>query len=87
MENKFESEFGLRDEVGLDIGQGRPVNAYVTAIKFYSDGDVTYDLNVQKDGGIITLQDIHFGCLTKGWIKPDGDPLPVLTGGPSEETA
>lgn len=78
MENKFESEFGLRDEVGLNVGQGQPVNAFVTAIKFYKDGDVTYDLNVQKDGGLITVQDVHFGCLTKGWTKSEGSLLQVL---------
>ncbi|HLI93149.1 MAG TPA: hypothetical protein VKU83_06055 [Puia sp.] len=78
MENKFESEIGLRDEVRLNIGQGQTVNAYVTAIKFYKDGDVTYDLNVQKDGGIVTVQDVHFACLTKGWAKQEHSLLPAL---------
>lgn len=69
MESKFESLFGLREEVSLHIGQGQSANAFVTAVKFYKDGDITYDLNVQKDDGLITLQDVHFGCLTKGWAK------------------
>lgn len=65
MKNKFQSEFGLRDEVHLNLGQGDPANAFVTAVKFYKDGDVTYDLNVQKDDGLITVQDVHFACLSE----------------------
>lgn len=80
MKNIFESEFKLRDEVCLNLDH--PVNAYVTAVKFYKDGDITYDLNVQKGGGLITFQDVHFACI----VERPGNTVAEVLCNPKPET-